>query len=295
MKHVAAFFAIGALLFGVRRGIAAQESERPALVITVPARATTDEVERAIDQAVLTNLALSGPALRADPIVREQLLRAMDGVQREPGERAGEAELERAIALGVHRADPVVRERLAFQGEQMLRARLSPLVPSDAQLEAYLAEHAARYREPERVTFRQVFLARSRRGAQLERDAAAIATRLEPLAPGDPALLTVSDPTILPLRLEAVSERDIDARLGPGVGEAVLASPERAWSKPVASAYGLHFVWIETRTPAGLPPLHQLRAQVRADFEHDALRTRLAAELAGLRKSYRIDVRRSGS
>jgi hypothetical protein len=293
MKHVAAFFAIGALLFGVRRGFDAHASERPALVVTVPARATAAEVERAIDQAVLTNLALSGPALHADPVVREQLLRAMRGVERGTGDAT--AELERAIALGVHRADPVVRERLAFQGEQMLRARVAPLAPSDAQLEAYLASHEARYREPERVTFRQVFLSRMRRGAALDGDAAALGVRLRNLRPDDPALPALCDPTILPLAISAASADDIDARLGPNMGGAVIASPERTWSGPFTSAYGLHFVWVEARTPARLPALAELRAKVRSDFEHDARREQLAAELATLRKGYRIDVRRSGS
>jgi hypothetical protein len=292
MKHVALFFVLGALLLAAQRGLEAS-AEPPRLVVSVPARADAAAVERAIDQAVLTDLALSGPALHADPIVREHLLRAMRGVS---GDSAPPARsLERAIELGVHRADPVVRERLAFQGEQMLRAGLGAVAPTEQDLAAYLQHHAARYREPERVSFRQVFLARSRRGERLDRDAAALATRLASLRPDDPELALLSDPTILPLSLRAASERDIDARLGAGAGKAVLASADGRWTGPIGSAYGAHFVWIEARTPAGLPDAATLRPRLVADYTHDASATRVASELARLRRSYRIDVRRSGS
>jgi hypothetical protein len=299
MKHLAAFFAIGALLFGVSRGLDGEERERPRLVVDVPQHASPGEVERIIDQAVLIDLALRDPAaLRADPIVREQLLRAMEGVRDRPGERVdASAQLERAIALGAYRADPVVRERLAFQGSHMLRARSA--VPrdgaSEAELAAYLARHEARYREPARATFRQLHLSRTRRGAELEADARTLAARLQGIGPDDPGLPRLSDPTILPMSMSAASEREIDARFGPGVGKAVLASRERAWSGPIASSYGLIFVWVEARSEARLPALHELESRVRSDAWFDGVEARLARDLATLRKSYDIDVRRSGS
>src|SRR5688572_14827914 len=100
MRHLALFFVLGAVLFFAKRTIESNTPERPHLVVTVPAAATGTDVERAIDQALLTDLALSGPSVRNDPVVREQLVRSMGGT------REGEEEpvlIERALSLGVHR------------------------------------------------------------------------------------------------------------------------------------------------------------------------------------------------
>jgi hypothetical protein len=175
MRHLALFFVLGAVLFFVKRGVEATMAERPQLVVSVPSSASAADVERAIEQALLTDLALSGPSLRSDPVVREQLVQAMGGARANQGEATL---VERALSLGVHRVDPVVRERLAFQGEQMLRSRVAVAEPSDAQLLLYMREHDARYRQPARASFMHVFLSRARRGAALASDAAELLARL---------------------------------------------------------------------------------------------------------------------
>lgn len=293
MRHLVAFFVIGTALFFVKERLFARARTEPLLVVNVPRTASEADVERAIDEALLTDLALSELSVKSDPVVRDQLLKAMRGA-RDPHDTDTEL-LERAFALGVHRVDPVVRQRLAFQGEQLLRARTRLDEPSDSELTRYMEAHRERYREPARASFQQVFLSKSRRKERLEDDAREVLAKLSRAELSGAELRALSDPTILPLTLTKVSAREIDARFGPKVGEAVFASPVAAWSGPIRSPYGLHFVRIRELVPAFMPTLDTVWARVRADYLHDLSRARVSAELRKLRARYRIDVRRSGA
>lgn len=297
MRHLLAFLALGALLFVGKRAVEAHFAEPPALWVNVSAAATEAEVERAIDEAIYLDLALASPSALVDPVVREQLLRAM-----RPSERASETQderdhtlLEHALAMGVHRVDPVVRQRLVFQAQQVLRAKLSLPTPSDRELSDYLAAHSERYREPARLSFTQVFLSRTRRGATLNEDARVLGERLLREAPSPEAARMLSDPTLLPSELSDASAEDIDARFGPGFSRALSKAPDARFSGPISSSYGLHFVFISQRAPGLLPPLGQVRARVLADFAHDAQERALKSALRARREGYRIVVRREGT
>ena len=291
MRHLLAFFVLGGLLFAARRGLEHRAAEPPSLVVSVPRTASDAEVARAVDRALLTDLALSGPALSADPVVRDQVLRSLGSV--ESGASEGEL-VKRSLALGVQRVDPVVRERLAFQGEQMLRAAFPLPEPGDDELARYLAAHRERYLRPERVTFTQVFVSRSLHGARAQARAQALLRSCArgPSCSAQPALH--SDPTILPFTMALASAREIDARFGPGMAEHVSKAELGAWTGPVRSAYGLHLVLVQARAPAGLPALHEIRERVRSDAMHDASGAALQRALARLKQSYRVEVQRVG-
>src|SRR5438093_6250053 len=70
----------------------------------------------------------------------------------------------RARKLGLDRTDLVVR-RILVQKMRLLAARTGERPPSDADLEAFYAEHRDEYRAPDRVTFWHIFV---RGGADAE-------------------------------------------------------------------------------------------------------------------------------
>jgi hypothetical protein len=80
----------------------------------------------------------------------------------------------------------------------------------------------------------------------------------------------------------------LDRTFGPGFAAAVAAVPERSWTGPVRSAYGLHLVWVHERVSARVPqpPAVLSRVVLRLLREHRDARTR--AVIAGLRKRYAI-------
>ncbi len=292
MRHLLSFLVLGALLFFGKRAVETHLSERPQLFVQVQASADEREVERAIDEAVLLELALSSRSALIDPLVRDQLLRAMRLQEHARGQDHDQALLEQALSLGVHRVDPVVRQRLIFQAQQVLRASLQAPVPTRAELQAYRSLHVDRYREPARVSFRQVFLSRNRRGKQLQADATALAQRLTNPQLGPSAIAALSDPTLLPFELERASVGEIDARFGPGVGQRVHSLAEARWSGPIASSYGVHLVYVTARHQGRLPALAEQQRRVLSDFRHDAGERALKAAVRTRREGYRIVLRR---
>ncbi len=289
MRHLVAFFVLGGLLFALTRGMeGCEERERPRLVVNVGTDAPAADVERAIDQAVLFHEALARGAALTDPVVRAQLAAHM-GLTPDTAPGTREIELARALDLGVARADPSIRERLAFQAFQVLRAEARLDEPSDHTLAAYVEAHRARYLAPERLDLTHVYASRERHGAMLERHAEGLAARLAAgLSEGDAH--RVSDPSILPLSYREIASAELDHRFGPGFGAAVSKAPLRTWSGPIASSYGLHFVWVERRVPQRMPELSTIRARVRADYLEDQRNSAAREALARLRQHYEIEL-----
>jgi hypothetical protein len=293
LRAIAVFFVLGLALLGLKR-VLTPVAPPPTLVVTVAADAKPGEVDRAIDEAILIDRALAGRNALLDPIVREQLLRGMRLLP-EQDDAAEQSQIQRAVELGVHRHDPLIRQRLVFQAEQVLRASVQVPYPQAEELAAYWLAHADRYRQAERVSFVQVFLSRSRRGDALSAAAKALGARLSNAQPSAELALRESDPSILPRQLQSASTREIAARFGDAFAEALVNAPPAQWHGPIASSYGLHFVWLSSREPARLPPLTELRQRVAADWLHDRREQAVLSNLRALRSQYRIEVQRQRS
>lgn len=295
MRHLLAFFALGAALLAGKSALVRVGSERAAapLSVQLKAGASIADRERAIDEAVLVEEALRAGGARIDPVVREQLLVSMRATQH-AGAHADESDeqlLERAIALGLHRADPVTRQRLVFQAEQLLTARAALELPSDDVLSAYVRAHAQRYTLPPRFTFTHVFLSPARHAETLAAETSTLLSTLTRQHVSADESRTRGDPMLLPHRYVATDVAMLDAQLGPGFAEAVLRGPLGAWSGPVSSAYGPHLVLLEERIEGRLPTLAELRERALADYRHDRRRDVLRERLRDLRAHYRVELR----
>ncbi|MDB4991224.1 MAG: hypothetical protein JWN04_6402 [Myxococcaceae bacterium] len=297
-RRLMLFFVLGALLLGAKRGLSqsyVRARELP-LQVVIKDSAGSLELERAIDEAVLVEHAVSLGGALIDPVVREQLLSSMRGRARvETATKAiledDAALLQPALALGLHRADVVTRQRLMFQAEQLLTASNASTPATDRELTAYLHAHAARYTQPTRFSFTQVALVRARHGARLAQDAASLLEGLTRQAPAE-AQAQQGDPTLLPRSLDCAPAAALEARFGPSFGAALQDLPLDRWSGPVPSAYGLHLVFLRARSPKSVPALADIRTRVLADYRHDQRRELLRARVRALRGHYRIEVRR---
>ena len=161
----------------------------------------------------------------------------------------------------------VVRNRLVQKMEFLLQDTSSIAQPSDAEMAAWLAAHADRYRVPERLVFHQVYFSPSLRGDRAEGDARAMLASLG-AAKGDPS----GDPFMLAADPEPRSRADIAQDFGAGFAAALFAMPGGSWQGPVRSALGI-----------GEEGLRELaRNSFLAAFLEDdeALRERCLAEVA---------------
>jgi hypothetical protein len=191
-----------------------------------------------------------------------------------------------ALVMGLDRGDIIVRRRLLQKMEFLLEG-LHPIPePRDAELQAYLAAHADRYRAPARIDLTHVFISRDRHGDGA--DGVASALRQQLVAGGDPAAL--GDPFLRGRELRAQSEQDLAGTFGPAFARAAADLPLGDWSQPVTSSYGLHLVRVTRRTPSELPALARIRAAVQQDWAEERRRETLQAAVAELRKKYAVRV-----
>ena len=113
------FFALAAALLLVRGLVAGAAQAPPSVVVTLPRDAGPEASESAIQDALWWEEGRRLGDLRADPLVRDRLIRNL----RFTGlEGADEALLEQALALGMHRTDPVVRARLVRRAQAAVDA-----------------------------------------------------------------------------------------------------------------------------------------------------------------------------
>lgn len=260
------FLAAGALLFALY-SVTGENGDAPGDEITV--NATRIEA-----------LAAGFERTWARPPTRAELEELIDEYVVE------EIYYREALAAGLDRDDTVIRRRLRQKMEFL--ADPGPAEASDAELEAHLARHPERFAGPGRTDFRHVFIAADG-DAAAGRRAARLLAQLQ-AGPSAASLADLGDATLLPSAMEGATDRDIESVFGGEVLAAIAGAPPGAWQGPVRSGYGWHLIQVTARVAGTAPPLALVRSQVLADWQEAQRRAAVAANLAELRRGYRITV-----
>jgi hypothetical protein len=243
----------------------------------------------AIDDALLLEEAYARGWHRTDAVVQRRLIQNQRFLA--PDDPAPDAALlERAFAQGMDRSDIVVRRRLIERMRLAIQATAHHETPTREELAAWLAAHPDRFVRPARTRLSHVYRSRDRRGDALARDAAALGERIaaEPLPPEAAARL--SDPLLVSPHLPLWSESEIARQLGPGFAAAAMEAPVGEWSGPIASAYGLHFVFVHERQPAERPRLDEVASAVQGEVLREREQAAMRARLDALRARATITV-----
>lgn len=170
------------------------------------------------------------------------------------------------LAMGLDKDDTIVRRRLAQKVEFLMGDVSGVTEPDDATLQAYYDENAERYREPPRLSFSHIYFNTDRRGEKAENDAEALLERLRAASPRVTQAPEEGDPFMLP-RVYVDKRTDEIARdFGRAFSQEITGLETKQWHGPVASAYGLHLVYIASREEASQPPLDQVRSRVANDW-----------------------------
>jgi peptidyl-prolyl cis-trans isomerase C len=190
-----------------------------------------------------------------------------------------------ALALGLDRSDTVVRRQLTQKMRFLIEdATLLP-EPSQADLQAWLDQHAERYGRGPSVDFEHVFSSRGRHGERLEAEAERLAHELQ-RAPGSFAGL--GDPFPVGQVVKGADRARLRRDFGPEFAEALAGQSEGVWSGPVASAFGLHLVRVTARSPFVPAELVDVLHLVRRDFDLARREQQNRAVVAELRGRYRV-------
>ena len=193
-----------------------------------------------------------------------------------------------ALALGLDRNDLVVRRRMRQKMEFLQEELRGVRDATEAELEAFFEAHAAEFREPQRLSFVQLYVDPTK-GDGPGRDRA---LRLLERARAQPALArdALGDATLLPRQLSGVSEAEIARHFGEAFARALAELPEETWEGPFASNAGWHVVRVTERRPSRMPPLEEIRPRVTREWEAEQRRESTARFHALLRERYAVEV-----
>jgi hypothetical protein len=188
----------------------------------------------------------------------------------------------RAIELGLDQNDTIVRRRMVQRMRFLLEdtSRIEP--PTDAQLRAWLERHPRKFALPANSTFTHVFFSRGKRGAELGAAARSALVTLR----SNPDATVDGDPFFRGNTFEDATPAEIQRAFGQAFAESIDDLPLGQWSGPVKSSYGLHLVFVSSRTSAEAPKLDTVRDKVEQDWLQSE-RARLNEEaLTKLRARY---------
>jgi len=211
-----------------------------------------------VTQAIVDDLARQHQARWMRPPSEQELANLVEAHVRD------EILFREGVALGLDSDDPVIKRRVRQKFELMSEEQMAGAAPTDAELSDYMAQNAARFTRPARVSFEQVFFDGSRRVPEVERTVAAAKGALASGA--DPARL--GQPTLLPRVAEAMPLDLVARDFGSALAEQLPKLPQGVWAGPVSSALGAHLVRVTAVQPAALPPLDEVRQQVAREWEN---------------------------
>jgi len=244
-------------------------------------------VRKMIDDEILFREGLARGFEQGDRAISWRLVQKMRYLGEDTGEDLG-ALYERALELGLHLSDPVVRQ-VMVEKVRLVVGWAAP-APSDEELAAWYELHKNDFGQAGRVTFRQVFFDRSRRGADAARQAAEDAL-LKALGQGAEAQAALGgDPFLMGARLVSQGGNDLDKFFGATFSRPVLSMSAGSWQGPIESAYGWHLVFVEQRFEPKVPELAEVRSRVEKHYENSRRIERVAQYLDSVRPKYTIRI-----
>jgi len=193
-----------------------------------------------------------------------------------------------ALALGLDKDDTVIRRRLRQKMELLSDAAADALSPTDVELEAYLKSHPEVFAVDLAIGFQQVFLNSQRQGTRISQTTATILETLKVNPETDASSL--SDASLLPMEMPLTSLKAIGHIFGREFADAVGNAKVGAWTGPISSGFGQHFVRVSERKEGRSPALAEVRDVALREWTNDKRKELENNHLAALLKRYEVIV-----
>jgi hypothetical protein len=204
-----------------------------------------------------------------------------------------EIAVREAATMGLDADDTIIRRRLRQKLEFLIEDAAVAAPPTDRELESYLASHAEVFRLEPRVSLRQVYVSRDRRGASADADALRLLAQLRALGP-EAAIDQLGDPLMVPQEVVLASRSEVARLFGDAFADAVTRMELGAWSGPIESGYGPHLVFVGERVEGTTPELEAVRPQVERELLDARRREQIDAMYAKLLEKYTVVIERGG-
>jgi hypothetical protein len=186
--------------------------------------------------------------------------------------------------LGLDRDDQVIKRRVRQKVEVLAEEDGERLMPTDAELAAYLAAHPEKFAQPALVSFEQLYFDPTTAGVESRVRAASVG-----LAAGA-GTESLGEPTMLPYRVDRAGIDTVERDFGSDFASTLTTMPRGQWTGPVQSGFGVHLVRVTAWTPSVPPALDDVRQQVQREWEYDRRKRAFAASYERMRAKYDVAI-----
>jgi hypothetical protein len=192
--------------------------------------------------------------------------------------------------MGLNEDDPITGRRMAQKLEFITSELARMQQPAKGELEQFFQENLEAYRDPDRISFTQLFFDPDARGDATLVDAERILEQLR--AAGEPTedMAQLSDRFMLQNYFAAASELDVRRQMGGGFAEQVIKLEPGQWHGPVFSGYGVHLVYVYSLEIAPPPEFDAVKTRVLEDWQAGKREEFNAEFLKNLKQRYEIIV-----
>jgi hypothetical protein len=193
-----------------------------------------------------------------------------------------------ASSLGLDENDVIIRRRLRQKLELLAEDVASLGVPSDADLQVFLDDHAINYQIEPRLSLQQVYFSPDRRPDPWQ-DAQNLLAELQ-TADADVDINAAGDPIALPPEIKGMRLGEIARVFGTVFSESLAEQETGQWVGPLQSGFGAHLVFINERIEGSKPDLEQVRDAVQRDWFSQRRREAVDGLYTRLAESYQIEL-----
>jgi parvulin-like peptidyl-prolyl isomerase len=180
--------------------------------------------------------------------------------------------VQRGLELGLAQSDRRVRGDLVSSVIQAVVSQSESEEPDDGQVEAFYAEQRDYFARTGRLQVRQIWVrgppARDEGEARTRADE--VVGRLRAGEPFDAVDAALGDRPVAPLPSDPLPAAKLREYLGPTATRAALELEPGGISEPQRSSAGYHVLQLLDREPGIVPPLDEIREEVRAELRRRA-------------------------
>jgi parvulin-like peptidyl-prolyl isomerase len=173
-----------------------------------------------------------------------------------------------ALKMNLDHNDELIRRRMNQKLDFITSDLAQMKNPSDNELQAYYAEHKAKYLQQASYSFSHIYFNADKRD-RAKADAAALLPSLPATDANLPALTKLGDPFAFTYHTDDAPAKEIDKQMGDGFAAALANLPVGKWSGPVLSGFGAHLIFINAVTPAREPAFAAIKNQLLNDYRYD--------------------------
>ena len=195
-----------------------------------------------------------------------------------------------ALGMGLDKDDTIVKRRMAQKMEFLSENVANSHAPSPSELNSWYEKNKQRFAQPSQLTFRHIYFSPDRRGDQTAADATAALSKLANQPENARVASSLGDRFMLQDRYENSSAEDLAKDFGPNFAQSVFTLKPGSWQGPVRSGYGLHLVFIETKTPGRVPPFDEVAPDVKAAWLAEQRTNEWNKAYQAMRAKYEVEL-----